>query len=315
LVIPILNEEQSLTELITSINNQTFPPDEIIIVDGGSTDASCEVARRLTAGDLRYRILRTEHATPGKGRNIGIRDARNEWIALTDAGLSLERTWLQHLVSTACGNPAVAIVYGNYEPVVSNFFQGCGVLLYCHPKSFKGGGWMRGPSIASSLLKRSAWQVVGGFPDLRASEDEIFMERIRQKGLKIGWCPQATVWWQPPPTVKDTFRRFATFSRWNVWAGRKRFWHSGFLRFYLCAIACVMFGIIFGRGWFLAPVFGFIARVVKRTLQQRDNRGFLWAFNPLRIAGAAAVLAVIDLATFVGWIQALFHPSPVVGSA
>src|SRR4051795_10341592 len=86
LVVPVRNEEGSLAALVESICRQTRAPDEVVLVDGDSTDRTVALARALTAGDPRFRVIEAGPATPGRGRNLGIAAAHHEWIALTDAG-------------------------------------------------------------------------------------------------------------------------------------------------------------------------------------------------------------------------------------
>ena len=169
---------------------------------------------------------------------------------------------------------------------------------------------MRGPFIASSLLRRSVWKSVGGFPDLRATEDEIFMQRVREHGCQIGWSPQATLWWQPPRTLASTWRRFMVFSRINIWAGRARYWHYGMARFYLVSLVIGVLAIVHSRWWLSLLLVMTLARVGKSIWQRRDGRGLLWALNPLQFLGVALTLGVIDAATFAGWAQALWQGPP-----
>ena len=179
LVIPVRNEEESLPALLDSIRRQTFQPAEVILVDGGSTDDTVKLARQMATSDARLRVIETTGATPGRGRNIGIEAARYEWVALTDAGIRLEPDWLEHLVAEARADEDVKVVYGNYEAVTKSFFERCAALAYLPPKAERGGGRMvRGPIIASALIRREVWEAVGGFPDLRAAEDLFFMEHI-----------------------------------------------------------------------------------------------------------------------------------------
>src|SRR6266481_7606322 len=56
LVIPVRNEESTLRNLIATIHRQLRQPDEIILVDGGSTDGTISLARQLTADDPRYKV-------------------------------------------------------------------------------------------------------------------------------------------------------------------------------------------------------------------------------------------------------------------
>src|SRR5262245_43695731 len=122
LVIPVRNEKPSLPELLRSLGDQTRPPDEIILVDGGSTDGTFALARKLTTGDPRFRVIEAGDATPGRGRNVGIAAATHDWIALTDAGIRVEPTWLARLAAAVEREPCLQVVYGNFEPVTDSFF-------------------------------------------------------------------------------------------------------------------------------------------------------------------------------------------------
>lgn len=304
-VIPIRDEEESLPSLIASLRQQTFSPSEIVLVDGGSTDNTIALAARLTNGDARFHVLKAGIATPGRGRNTGIAATRCEWIALTDAGIRLEPTWLERLVETVERDSSLDVVYGNFEPVIDSRFTAYAALTYVQPKQQRPEGDIRAPSIASCLLRREVWQKTGGFPDLRAAEDLIFMERIRERGFKIGWAPRATVWWQLQPTLRRTFQKFVLYSRYNVWAGRWRDWQSGLARQYAVGLIFVILAAMHSYWWALALPLGFAARVARSIWQRRERRGILWAVNPVQFLGVAVVMLCIDLATFVGWAQAL----------
>jgi len=305
LVIPVKDEEGSLEALIGSIQSQTRPPEEIILVDGGSTDGTVDLARRLTRHDPRFRVLEAGEATPGRGRNVGIAAATYDWIALTDAGIRLEATWLERLVEVLQRDPRVRVVYGNHEPIPGSFFERCAALACVSPKRRRPGGWMRDPIVASSLIHRSVWRSVGGFPDLRASEDLIFMERIEQHGFRTGWAPEATVWWQLQPSLVGTFRKFVLYSKHNVWAGRQRHWHYGVARAYLAAALFLFLAILDSPLWVAVLLAGAAARVAKRIWCRREDRGVLWLLNPLQFLGVGVVLVALDMATLAGWVQAV----------
>jgi len=306
-VVPVRNEEASLQQLIRSLQSQTFAPAEVIIVDGGSTDKTVALARSLTADDEKFRVIEAGQATPGKGRNIGIAAARFDWVALSDAGNQLEPKWLERLVAPVENDAAVAFVYGNFEPVVDSFFTRCASIAYVPAKQPRPGGLIRAPFIASSLVRRDAWQKVGGFPDLRAAEDLIFMEAIEREGFKVGWAPQATAWWHMQPTLGRTYKRFQVYSRYNVWAGRQRYWHYGIVRQYLAALIFVLLAILHSPWWLVVIAIGFMARVARRVWQRRDGHGAGWLLNPLQFVTVAVIILTIDLATFVGWAQALWR--------
>jgi cellulose synthase/poly-beta-1,6-N-acetylglucosamine synthase-like glycosyltransferase len=255
----------------------------------------------------RIRIIEATEASPGRGRNLGIEAARHEWVALTDAGIRLERTWLERLAEVAMGDPTLAVVYGNYEPLTASFFERCAALSYLAPKQERPGGRMRGPSTASMLLRRCVWEEVGGFPDLRAAEDLIFMERLRERGCKEGWSPTATVWWQLQPSLRRTFRKFVLYSRHNVWAGRQWDWHYGVARKYLLMLPFVLLAVAHSLWWLVVPLLITLARVAKSIWTRREGRGLLWLLNPAQFLFVTVILLTIDAATFIGWAEALWQ--------
>jgi len=300
LVIPVRDEAQTIAELMESVQQQTLPPDEILVVDGGSEDATVDMARRLSTSDSRFRIIEAGQATPGRGRNVGIAAARNEWVALTDAGVRLEPQWLEALTRKAEGSD---VVYGNLEIDTRSFFERCAALAYAPAKQLRAGSLIRGPSVASAMLRRGVWEAVGGFPDQRAAEDLMFMEAIDKAGFLISWAPEATAWWRLQPTLGATFRKFVVYSEHNVRAGREWDWHYGIAKKYLVILPFVALGIIHSLWWFLVPAAVFAARAGKRILDRREGRGLLWLLNPAQFLGVLLIMVVIDMATFAGWLR------------
>ena len=228
----------------------------------------------------------------------------------TDAGIQLEPTWLERLAGAVTEAPELDVIYGNFEPLISSRFENYAALAYVPPKQECSEGLIRGPSIASALLRRTVWQNVGGFPDLRAAEDLIFMERIEASGFKIEWVPKgnravapATHLWPHVSQICALFpvqclgRTTAVLASWNPAAIPPR--------------AAVSDPVLAHSPWWLTvPVVGAVARVAKSIWTRREGRGLLWALNPLQFLGVGLVLATIDLATFLGWMQVLWVAKP-----
>src|SRR5205085_1916674 len=181
------------------------------------------IAKETAAKDTRFRVIEAGAATPGRGRNIGFRAAACEWIAFTDSGITLEHDWLEQLVSAAKSSGA-HVVYGNYEPKRDSFFVRCAALAFVEPKRLRDGLPMRGPSIVSSLMRRSVLEAAGGFPDLRNGEDLLLIQRVAEQQSNIAWAHKATAWWSLQPTPAATFRRFRLYSRNSAYAKMERQW-------------------------------------------------------------------------------------------
>jgi glycosyltransferase involved in cell wall biosynthesis len=301
LVIPVRDEADNIHTLIESIKAQTRTPDEIILVDGGSRDGTIEILRGVCAGDKRFRLLTASDAMPGQARNIGVAHASCEWIAFTDAGNRLEPDWLEQLETVANSDDKTAIVLGNFTPITDSFFTECAAITYLQPHLKDD---VTDPSIASSLVRRDVWDVVGGFPDLRAAEDLIFLEEARAKGFRIRPAPKATVHWELQPNLLRTFRRFFVYSRVNVWAHRQKYWHYGIARLYAFGLPFIVLGLWRGPIWLLGLVAGLSLRVLTRLWSNRQTHSLFWLLNPLRFIGVAVITLTIDLATFCGWISA-----------
>lgn len=309
LVIPVRDEAESIEQLIKSIKSQTRPPDDVIFVDGGSKDATVEILRRVSIEEPTFRVIAARKALPGQGRNIGVAQATYDWIAFTDAGNLLEPNWLEELINAANSDPETAIVCGNFDPVADSFFKQCASTAYLPNKLPRDSGMVRGPFIASSLVRRDAWHVAGGFPDLRAAEDLIFFEELERQGFKFKWAPAATVHWEMQPGLLSTFRRFFVFSRTNVWVKRQKLWHYGVARHYLFALPFVVLAILMSPWWLLVPLAELFARVSIRIWNRREGAGLWWVFNPLRFAYVTVITLTLDLATFAGWISAILNRS------
>jgi O-antigen/teichoic acid export membrane protein/glycosyltransferase involved in cell wall biosynthesis len=81
-IIPAFNREQLLKRAIESVLNQTVKPEQIIVVDDGSTDGTPEMCRQFS-GSIEY--VRQPNAGVAAARNHGIKLARHAWIAFLDS--------------------------------------------------------------------------------------------------------------------------------------------------------------------------------------------------------------------------------------
>src|SRR6476659_4111633 len=132
-IVPVRDEEHSIRELLDSLLQQTRPPDEIVIADGGSLDATPQIIEQYINQGAPVRLLRAGPALPGRGRNVGAAAAKFDWLAFTDAGIRLDRDWLEHLIARAERDESLDIVYGAWEPVTDTFFKRCAAIAYVPP--------------------------------------------------------------------------------------------------------------------------------------------------------------------------------------
>jgi glycosyltransferase involved in cell wall biosynthesis len=85
-VIPVYNRAHLIGKAVASVQQQTRPLEEIVVVDNGSIDATSDTVRRLCEQDSRIRlVVLPKNAGPSVARNVGIDSTQCDWISFLDS--------------------------------------------------------------------------------------------------------------------------------------------------------------------------------------------------------------------------------------
>lgn len=84
-IVPVYNTEKYLRRCIDSILAQTFTDFELLLVDDGSKDNSGTICDEYVEKDPRVRVFHKENGGVTAARNMGIEEAKGEWLAFVDA--------------------------------------------------------------------------------------------------------------------------------------------------------------------------------------------------------------------------------------
>ncbi len=207
LVSTLLNEAHGLGEFLTSLEAQLRLPDEWVVVDGGSTDGTCEALTAFAArAPFPVLILSETGCNIARGRNLAIQAAQHDIIAATDAGCTLDKAWLDALVRPF--DDGALAVAGWYEPDHRTPFERWIALAtfrrleQVDPATFL-------PSSRSVAFRREVWKAVGGYPEgLRlAGEDTAFDLAILKAGYSFAFASKAVVRWRPRGTLGSFIRQ------------------------------------------------------------------------------------------------------------
>lgn len=199
-VATVKNDNEGVERLREDLKKQTRKPDEIIIIRA-EDHGNCSRA---------------------EGRNIGIKKARYDIIAVTDVGCRPHSDWLEQLTSPfasrgrSCIGPSSLelAVAGFYNTVVVTSFQQA-IAPYLgvkHTKHYL-------PASRSIAFTKKAWELVGGYPEeaVSAGEDLEFARRLsKHPRIKIIQAPQALVDWEPPKNLEQYFDNIADHTRSNL---------------------------------------------------------------------------------------------------
>lgn len=95
IIIPLYNKEKCIKATIQSIQKQTYTNFEILVVDDGSTDGSANIVKAII--DERIRYIYKSNGGVSSARNMGIDEAKNDWILFLDADDQLDERCLEVL--------------------------------------------------------------------------------------------------------------------------------------------------------------------------------------------------------------------------
>lgn len=102
IIIAAYNSAGFIERAVISALKQDFDDLEVIVIDDGSTDCTCDIVRSLAAKDARLRLIRSpENFGPSAARNMGISAAKGDWIAVLDADDAFANDRLTNLVAIA----------------------------------------------------------------------------------------------------------------------------------------------------------------------------------------------------------------------
>lgn len=211
LISTVLNEEKSMEKYMKSIFSQSRLPDEIIIVDGGSTDNTVDVIRKFCDQGVELNILVRKGINIAKGRNIAISKSSGEIIVATDAGCRLDMNWLMNITKPFVEKfNEVDVVSGYYKGEPRNLFEEC-ISVFTMPteQDFN----IYNPSSRSIAFKKSAWKLVGGYPEwLYTGEDSLFNVKLKKAKLNFQFVPSAVVFWRPRKKVSTLFKQYYLYA-------------------------------------------------------------------------------------------------------
>jgi glycosyltransferase involved in cell wall biosynthesis len=111
-IVPTYNSARFLKEALDSILKQTLLPEQIIVVDDGSTDNTAEVVRRYANRRIQY--IRKEHEGIASARNAGLDAARGEFVAFLDADDRWRPIFLEMMHAYLVDNPTAAAAFSNF---------------------------------------------------------------------------------------------------------------------------------------------------------------------------------------------------------
>ena len=215
LIATVLNADEHIGDFLASIAAQERAPDEIIVVDGGSTDGT--LTRLREAGD-QITLLEEPGANIARGRNLAIAAASYDVIAVADADCAYGPSWLEALVAPLEGGADVGM--GWTEPVIGSLLDACVASLGFPLAAAEVDEASFMPSARSVAFRREAIDAVGGYPEwLAIGEDMWVNHRWRERGFAMRMAPDAVARWHPRGSLGEIWTQYVRYARGDGRAG------------------------------------------------------------------------------------------------
>ncbi len=255
ILVPAWCERGTIEKCIRALQSLDYPAWEALILAGGS-DGTYEVARHLTAGDVRFRVLERGPEPKNAAINRGTKVARSDILVLLDADSMVEPGWLSALVEplTSGASASIGMHFPSKMTWVSmgehmEILQAYGIL-----------GTSLGQGCSSLAVRRQVLERVGPLPVGAFSwEDADVGVRLAEAGEKVAFAGNARLRNERPASLAEYWATAIRVHRahlvllWN--------WRSALIRrpkwmlfecyfHLLSAVLCV--GAVIGLGIALA---------------------------------------------------------------
>jgi mycofactocin glycosyltransferase len=204
-VVPCLNESATLPHCLDALRAQDYPQAraEVLVVDGRSTDGCAQIARSRGV-----RILEDPGEGPSAARNVGIRGARGEIVAFTDADCIPEAGWLSAIADAFARRPWIGGVGGAIRMPRRT--------LLGRLEDDDARARYRGVITSNVAYRRPLLLAVGGFDEsLSCAEDYDLAWRLRDLGHEVVHDPGPVVV-HDPPEISGSLAAYL----------RKQFWYA-----------------------------------------------------------------------------------------
>lgn len=260
IIIPVYNRPDEVDELLQSLTAQTFKDFEVLVVEDGSDIPCEEVVKKYTDQlDIKYYVK--PNSGPGQTRNYGVQHSQGEYVIVLDSDVVLPEGYLQAVEDELSTNNSSTKIdaFGGPDRAHESFTSVQKAINYSMTSFFTTGGIRGGkkqmdkkfyPRSFNMGIRKSLYEKLGGFSEMRFGEDIDFSIRIYESGATCRLFPEAWVWHKRRTDLKKFFKQVhnSGIARINL---TKR--HPGTLKlvhllptvFTLGTFTCLLFAFLF----------------------------------------------------------------------
>ncbi len=202
IVVPVYNAEKTINDCLASLTKQSYPPDEIIVVDNNSTDKTPVLIKKFIENNKKSNIILTREFKKGPAtvRNKGIGLVKGDIVAFTDSDCIAHKDWIKD-IRKAFDDEDIGGVAGNifgYRPVnlVEKFLSIFTLKGLSNSETFDKYTLLKGGFPTANLsFKKDVLKEIKGFDkSIRMyGEDHDLCARVYNAGFKIKYVTNAVI--------------------------------------------------------------------------------------------------------------------------
>ena len=222
-IMPVLNEEQNITETLHSIEHQPLPPDQIIIVDAKSTDKTVEKINEYKKhSKLDILVLTSTKRNISHQRNLAIKHARNNLLVNMDAGTELDKNYIANLLGPFTEYKDLDLVGGIQHPKTSHPWS----LQFTPKNHFTNKKEPYGNCVA---YKKDIFLKTPGYPEYvtYAGEDTCLFYNYKKFSKHWIFNKAAFVIWEHPDTFRKAQEKVMSYMLGNFEIGLWTYFSNG----------------------------------------------------------------------------------------
>ena len=196
IIIPTYNSERTIRQCLESIKNQTYPNIEIIVVDGGSTDQTVEIAKSLGA-----KVIVSDIPNRSRQINVGVKSSRGKYIYRLDSDIVIEPKLIEECVKKCEEEGCDAIsTYWGPDPSIS---------FWAKVRKLEKDCYKYDPlRNAANFYRREIFLEIGGYDEnIVAGEDYDIQNRLLEKGYKHCFAESEGIHLGEPRSILDIARK------------------------------------------------------------------------------------------------------------
>jgi glycosyltransferase involved in cell wall biosynthesis len=206
-ITPVLNEEKSIINMLKSLEEQTLLPDQVVIVDAGSIDATiANINEYKENSKLDILLLSSTVKNIAFQRNIAIDHARNNLLVNVDAGTILDKNYAANVIGPFYENKDLDLVSGVHHAKTKYKWS-----VYFSPrKHFE---LNLEPYGACLAYRKDIATKIGKYPEYLtyAGEDTFFCYKYKKESKKWVFNRNAFILWEHPSTFADAKKKLYNY--------------------------------------------------------------------------------------------------------